>query len=395
MANLFTRIGAETVAESSAKKRGDTLVREFLAQLDAYYASPASSFYDDAISRRYYEQKLRYLRYIPYPDDGLITFGASGTNMCDRQLSFKNANIRVEKSDDLPFRGRQRRSGTAIVDYLQLDIVHMPKRLSKAAKFRMAEHSIPSDDPDEPATYYTEWYFEESAQTRRVFTHPHPETGELVTFAITAKPDGILDYTPDGRRILFEYKTKASGLRAMNGKLDYKGAQDDHKRQVTAESLVFGLDDVIIAYESTQKPAWFDDADNSGVTKGQKTWENGKPRPDIRAFYVEVTEDMRNALLSDLARQAALVYESKRTGCVPAVTVDMTQSCGFCAYGAHCRATLTEGNRALLERVEAQMAASHMAGKAEHRNLRNYLSEGRSLVVTKDSAQKFRKGDEE
>lgn len=382
MANLFTRIGAEAAAESSAesrgKKYGDTLVREFLTQLDAYYASPASSFYDDAISRMYYEQKIRYLRYVPYPDDGLITYGASGTSMCDRQLAFKNANVRVEKSDDLAFRGRQRRSGTAIVDYLQLDIVHMPKRLGKAAKFRMAEHPVVIDDDPENKRTVTEWYFEESAQTRRVFTHPHPETGELVTFAITAKPDGILDYenSSGGKRILFEYKTKASGLRAMNGKLDYKGAQDDHKRQVTAESLVFGLDDVIIAYESTQKPAWFDDTDNASVTKGQKTWENGAPRPDIRAFYVEVTEDMRNALLSDLARQAALVYESKRTGRVPDVTVDMTGSCGFCAYGAHCRERLTEENRAMLERVEAQMAASQFAGKADHRNLRNYLSGG-------------------
>jgi hypothetical protein len=315
--------------------------------------------------------------------------------MCDRQLTFKNGNVRVEKSDDLAFRGRQRRTGTAVVDFFQLDIVHMPKRLGKAARFKMAEHTVPSGSPDEPATYFTEWYFEESAQTRKVITHPHPETGEMITFAVTAKPDGIFDYTPDDSRILFEFKTKATGLRAMNGKLDFKGAQDDHKRQVTAEALVFGIDEVLIVYESTQKPSWFDDAENSGVTKGQKTWENGRPRPDLRAFYVAITQDMKDALLSDLARQAALVYESRETGVIPYVTVEMTQSCGFCSFSGHCRATLTEENRAKLERMEAALSASSMAGKAEHRNLRNYLSGCGTLTVTEESANTFRKGDEE
>lgn len=332
--------------------------------MDAYYASPNTAYYDDAIARRFYEQKLRYMRYEPYPNDGLVTFGASGTDLCDRQLVFKNDKAtRSEKSDDLPFRGRQRRQGTAIVDYVQLDLVHMRKRLGAAAKFTMAERQD------------GEWDFEDAAQERRIFEAPHPETGELVRFAITAKPDGKFDYHPDGSRILFEYKTKASGLRAMNGKLDYKGAQADHIRQVTAEALVFGIDEALIVYESTQKPAWFDDTDNAVVTKGAKTWENGEPRPDLRAFYVKVTDDMKSELLADLARQAALVYDARANGTVPDVTVEMTDSCGFCAFRTHCRATITPENLARLQRAESAMAASALVGKAEHRRLRDYLTE--------------------
>jgi hypothetical protein len=327
--------------------------------MDAYYASPDTSFYDSTLERKFYEQKLRHIGYKPYPNDGLITFGASGTNMCDRQLYFKNdKGTRAEKSADIPFRGRQRRQGTAVVDYVQLDILHMPKRLGKSAPFTMAVRDN------------GEWDFEDAAQERTVFTHPHPETGELISFAITAKPDGKFDYAADGSRIIFEYKTKASGLRPMNGKLDYKGAQDDHKRQVVAESLVFGIDEALIVYESTHKPSWFSDEESSSVTKGQKTWKEGAPLTDMRAFYVRITDAMKAQILNDLARQAALVY----AGEVPDVSVEMTDKCGFCAFRSHCAATLSVENLARLQRAEAAMAGGSMAGKAAHKSLRNYLA---------------------
>lgn len=351
--------------------RGDTLVHDFLTQMDTYYSSPDTSFYDNAIERKFYSQRLAHIGFKPYPNDGLITFGASGTSMCDRQLVFKNDKAtRPEKSADISFRGRQRRQGTAVVDYLQLDILHMPKRLKGSHTFEMAVREN------------GEWDFEDAAQERRVFTHPDPDTGELVSFAVTAKPDGKLTYNPDGSLIILEYKTKASGLRAMNGKLDYKGAQDDHKRQVVAESLVFGLNEALIVYESTQKPAWFSDEENSGVTKGQKTWKDGAPLPDMRAFYVDITDQMRTELLDDLARQAAIVYESRKSGDVPDVDVDMTGKCGFCNFRGHCTATLSPENLAKLERAEARMSASSMAGKYAHKNLRQYL----------DSAEEQSKG---
>jgi hypothetical protein len=348
------------------ESRGDRIVREFLEQLDAYYASPNSSFYDNAIARRFYEQKLRYLKFTPYPNDGLVTFGASGTNKCDREVVFKYGDVKPEKSDDLPFRGRQRRQGTANIELLQLDLVHMEKRLGERAKFKVAEvdriERHPVDD-----VFYTEWLLEDAAQKRKIFEYPHPETGELVRFAITAKPDGILDY--EGDRLIFEYKTKATGLLAMNGKLDRNGAQPDHLRQVTAESLVFGIREGIILYESTEKPSWFSDEDNSNVPKTRKTWRDGQPVPDLRAFYFYVTDEMQNVLLADLARQAALVYSGK----VPRMTIEMTSKCGFCQFTAHCKSLLTDDEKAELFAAEQRYARSRQAGSAVHRNLLEYL----------------------
>jgi len=350
------------------ESRGDRIVREFLEQLDAYYASPNSSFYDNAIARRFYEQKLRYLKFTPYPNDGLVTFGASGTNKCDREVVFKYGDVKPEKSDDIPFRGRQRRQGTANIELLQLDLVHMEKRLGDV-KFRVCK--MPWDVEDFAKPDDAEWAFEDAAQQRKVFEYPHPETGELVKFAITAKPDGILCYYDEHAPVplLFEYKTKATGLLAMNGKLDRNGAQADHLRQVTAESLVFGIREGIILYESTEKPAWFSDEDNSNVPKTRKTWRDGQPVPDLRAFYFYVTDEMQNALLADLARQAALVYSGK----VPRMTVEMTSKCGFCAFTAHCKSLLTDDEKAELFAAEQRYARSRQAGSAAHRNLLAYL----------------------
>ncbi len=267
--------------------------------------------------------------------------------------------MKPQKSDDLPFRGRQRRQGSAIIEYVQLDLVHMRKRLGDAAKFEVV--NVPN-----PETSSYEWMFEDAAQNRRVFEY------DGVKFAITAKPDGLLDYLPESKTMLFEYKTKASGIRAMNSKLDYTGPQADHLRQVTAESLVFGIREGILLYESTQKPAWFSDEDNASVTKGAKTWRDGTPIPDIRPFYFYITDEMQQALLRDLARQARLVYEGEK----PGVTADMTTKCGFCPYfGGHCHASLSAENLAELQTVESRMARSTLAGKRDHRSLRAYLDQ--------------------
>ncbi|ATO50999.1 hypothetical protein BrL25_19000 [Brevibacillus laterosporus DSM 25] len=335
-------------------ERAPRIEREFTEQLDAYYASPATSYYDNAISRRFYEQKLRHLKFKPYPQDGLVTFGASGTDKCDLEVFFRNQKVKPKKSDDIPFRGRQRRQGNANIELVQLDLVHMEKRLGDNAKFTV--------ETNEEGAYM----FEDEAQQRVVFEY------DGVKFAITAKPDGILRYNGSDR-LLFEYKTKASGLRAMNSKLDRNGAQDDHLRQVTAESLVFGIHEGVLLYESTQKPAWFSDEDRSYVTKGQKTWADGKPMADMRPFYFYITDEMQERLLRDLARQARLVYEGQQ----PEVTADMTTKCGFCPFFAgHCQATLSAENLAFLQKVDVRMARSSLAGKQDHRSLRNYLAEG-------------------
>lgn len=330
---------------------GVLLAKEFAEQIDAYYASPSASFHDDKISRKFYEQRLNHLGFKPYPKDGLVTFGASGTNKCDREIVFKNAKVKVEKTPDIPFRSRQRRVGSAVIEYFQLDLAHMEKRLGKDAKFRLLK------------TKTGEWAMEDAVQVRQVFEH------NGVKFAITVKPDGILE--TDDKRLILEYKTKAGGVVEMNGKLDFSGAQDDHLRQVTAEAIVYGLNEGFLVYESMHKPSWFSDEEKKSVPKTRKTWANGEPKPDFRVIHFRITEEMKAALLDDLARQASLVYD----GVVPDITADMTQKCGFCNFRKHCQSSLSDEEKTHLLEVDEAMAKSPMAGKYQHNNLRNYISE--------------------
>lgn len=333
---------------------GYELSDAFSTQLDKYYALPSASFHDDSISRKFYSQRLRHIGFKSYPRDGLVTFGASGTNLCDRQIVFKNGNVKAEKTPDIPFRSRQRRVGSAVIEYLQLDLAHMAKRLGNEAVFTLA------------TTKDGEYAMEDAMQVRQVIEH------NGVKFAITVKPDGILNYAgDDDRRFIFEYKTKASGVVEMNGKLDYSGAQADHLRQVTAESIVYGIDEGFIVYESMHKPSWFSDQDRKSVPKTRKTWRNGEPLQDLRVMYFRITDDMKRELLDDLARQASLVYNGE----IPEITVDMTGKCGFCPFKSHCKSTLTVEELAMLSEVEQRMASSEMNGRMTHTNLRNYLSE--------------------
>lgn len=353
--DALTALYGDTDTQSLASKHeeGAELAAQFIEQMDAYYASPSASFHDDRISKRFYEQRLRHIGFKPYPQDGLVTFGASGTGKCDREIVFKNAKAKTEKTPDIPFRSRQRRVGSAVIEYYQLDLAHMPKRLDKQALFTLLE------------TKTGEYAMEDAVQVRQVIEH------NGVKFAITVKPDGILNYAPDAdRRFILEYKTKASGVVEMNGKLDFSGAQADHLRQVTAEAIVYGINEGFIVYESMHKPSWFSDEERKNVPKTRKTWRSGEPMPDMRAMYFYITDEMKSELLDDLARQAELVYNGE----IPAMAVEFTSKCGFCQFKAHCKSILTDGELTQLQEIESKMAASPMAGKREHTDLRNYLA---------------------
>lgn len=347
-------------SEIRRKQRSQQLINDFLTQLDRYYSSPHSSYYDTAIEKRFYEQKLRYLNNrFTWENDGLVTFGASGTDKCDVEIFFRNQDVKPQKSPDLPFRGRQRRMGTAVVDYVQLDLVAMPGVLEK--------------DGHEPSFVVAEsngdWLFEDAAAKREVFEY------DGVKFAIVAFPDGLLRYVPDGAdepNIIFEYKTKATGLLEMQSKLTRLGPDEHHIRQIVAESLVYGIREGIILYESTQKPSWFSDEESKNVAKTRRTWADGEPVSDLYAAYVYVTDAMQERLLADLARQARLVYEGKK----PDVTVDCVQKCGFCPYYEHCRSTITPENLEELKAIEEKYAKSRLAGVRTHQLLREYLLGG-------------------
>ena len=125
--------------------------------------------------------------------------------------------------------------------------------------------------------------------------------------------DGILDYNPEGIKVGFEFKTKSTTIAAV-GEYKMKDAQDGHKTQCVAYSLIFGLTEFILMYESLAKDNW---------TAGNEA------KSDIRTFYLNVTEKDRTELLDKFAAVVADVKKDK-------LPKGDTDKCFFCEYKDIC-----------------------------------------------------------
>ena len=125
--------------------------------------------------------------------------------------------------------------------------------------------------------------------------------------------DGQLIYLPDMSKLVFEFKTKSTTIASV-GTYKMREAMPSHKFQCTAYSLIFGMDEFLIVYESVAKDSW---------TKGAEA------KPDMRAFYIKVTDADREALLDFLAETARKFY----AGELPEAD---REKCLFCVYKAQC-----------------------------------------------------------
>ena len=132
-------------------------------------------------------------------------------------------------------------------------------------------------------------------------------------FQVFGMMDGVLEYTPDNAKIGFEFKTKSTTIAAIG---DYKlrTPQDGHVEQVTAYSLLFSLEEFLLVYESIAKDGW-----NKGA----------EAKPDVKAFYVKVTQEQRQALLDKFTRVAKAIKDKNLPDKNPT-------KCIFCPYKTLC-----------------------------------------------------------
>jgi hypothetical protein len=212
-----------------------------------------------------------------YPMD-VVKFNPSGASKSNLELYYK-AKGYEERHDDLyPYHDRWTRNASAVHSAVQRDLLYQEKFLPN-----------PKFTVERTAEGLPAW--EQNILTWKEFEH----NGQR--FIINGMMDGILRYTPDGRKVGFEFKTK-SGSIGQVGHYKMKDASESHKLQCVAYSLLFGIDDYIIFYESLAKDGW---------TKGIEA------KPDIRAFHHHVTEEMRQELLDKFA----FVCECVEKGIVP------------------------------------------------------------------------------
>ncbi|MDF2612523.1 MAG: hypothetical protein K0S71_309 [Clostridia bacterium] len=225
---------------------------------------------------------------------GLVRFSPSGASKCERELYYKAIKAPQDIQTMYPFQRRWTRNASAIHEAVQTDLLYA-EYLLKDPSFKVARmnNGLPA--------------WEKNLQTCKTLKH------NGIEFALLGMMDGVLWYTKDGSKVGFEFKTKSTTIGAV-GNFKMKDAQDSHKEQCVAYSILFGMDEFILMYESLAKDNWNKGAD---------------AKLDFRTFYLKVTEDDRNALLNKFSKIAKAVKENE----TPAGDFD---KCLFCPYKTVC-----------------------------------------------------------
>lgn len=227
-------------------------------------------------------------------NESLMTFSPSGASKCERELWFKEIKAPQDEIVFEPYQKRWVRNGTYIHKAVQRDLVYMEKYL-----------------PDCPFEVLKtkEGRFAWERNTRTVTQLEH----NGVEFQIYGMMDAVLWHKETKKKIGFDLKTKSTTIASV-GDYKLKVPQDNNVAQMVAYSLLFGIDDFLIPYESLAKDNW---------TKGKEA------RNDMKTFLIHVTPEMKAQLLDKFARVAEQYY----TGYNPAPEYS---KCLFCSYKTSC-----------------------------------------------------------
>lgn len=297
MTQLFNRQGAERLKKrvlDNDSERGQRLAGALYNQFNDLHNKDFFPDYElESLLLEQKEHDLQLIKRFNKLPEGLISFSPSGASSCGRGLVFK-AN-KEEKDEVLryPFQRRWTRNSSAVHEAVQRDLLYCEKVLDNPVfTVHRLEGGLPA--------------WEQNIKTHKVIEH------DGVKFVLNGMCDGILEYKPDGSKVLFEFKTKSTTIGAV-GTYKMKGVQEEHRIQAVAYSLLFGVDECIFCYESVAKDGW---------TKGADA------KVDLRTFYVKVTEEDKKQLLDKFSVIAKDYYAKK----LP----DKEDKCFFCVYKEAC-----------------------------------------------------------
>lgn len=297
MTNIFSRQGAVRLKEravNNTDERGQRLAGALYNQFNKLHSM---DFFDNKeVETLLLKQKQHDLdmlnNYTPTPK-GLITFSPSSASACARGLFYKAKKCKKDDVQRYPYQRRWTRNSSAVHEAVQRDLLYSELLLNDPVfKVERLESGLPA--------------WENNIKTCKTITH------NGVTFALNGMCDGILEYTPDNSRVLFEFKTKSTTIASV-GTYKLKQPAEEHRIQAIAYSILFGVDEAIFVYESVAKDGW---------TKGDTA------RVDLRTFYIKITEQDRQWLLDRMSEIATQYYADE----IPA----KEDKCFFCVYKDIC-----------------------------------------------------------
>ena len=265
-----------------------SLAQAFLDQLNKFhtYQEP----YDDALNIHLSEGTAKYLKRGKNVDWSKTYFSPSSASKCPRELYTKglrnDRGYPLYKRDKKEWKPHQRRitsQGTKIGDWLQYEIMLMEKHYEKFTGekprfiFAKTEDGYP--------------VMEDFAYISRPVEHNGQQ------FQLNGTTDGILVDTHTGELVILEIKSKQETPSKTNY-TQMKDPKDGHVQQVTCYSEMYDINQAIIVYVNTAKAKWF--ADDETLEKS----------PDVRAFDVEITDNMKNVIFDKFADIAKRIKEN-------------------------------------------------------------------------------------
>lgn len=297
MSQLFNRTGAERLKKRVVEQdseRGQRLAGALYNQMnDLHSVDFYSNYAIESLLLKQKEHDLDKMKNFERLPEGLISFSPSSASACGRGLVFKANKEEKDEVIRYPYQRRWTRNSSAVHEAVQRDLLYCEKVLKNPIfMVERLESGLPA--------------WEQNIKTAKIIEH------NGVKFVLNGMCDGILNYTPDGSRILFEFKTKSTTIGTV-GTYKLKGVQEEHRIQAVAYSILFGVDEVVFMYESVAKDGW---------TKGVEA------KVDFRTFYVKITEEDRKNLLDRLSEIAKQYYNNE----IPA----KEDKCFFCVYKNAC-----------------------------------------------------------
>ncbi|OMI07688.1 hypothetical protein BVL54_19890 [Bacillus paralicheniformis] len=299
---LFSRGGAKDLRQSVVNKmgRGEELASSIIKHFDRI--NSINPLWDDkeieTLLLKQKEFEVSLVGEKPNYPKTLPRFTPSSSDSCNRELFFKNLKADRDEEPMTPQQKRWTENSTGVHEARQRNLLYGEKYLTNPdfTVERIKDEENPLRD-GLPA-------WEKPLEDWKVIEH------KGVTMVVTGMMDGILRYK-DGTRIGFEFKTKSNSVAQIK---QLKEPAPYHKKQCVAYSILFGVDEFVITYESVAKDKW-------------STGENA--RPDMKAFYIKVTERQRQQLLDKWAG----IGENVETGELPDGD---NRKCMFCPFKTEC-----------------------------------------------------------
>lgn len=250
----------------------EAIAKEFTNQLDRWYSRPETFDSElDTMIHRWYSNPPTVWPKRPY-------FSPSSSKACPRELYMKAKRAKKDAFPKPPYQGRWQEIGTAIGDIIQRTVLAMERNLPDCP-FRFERNADGTP------------VFEDFAKKNHEITH----NGQR--FYLYGTCDGIMQYVnADGEiiRVGLEIKSKQT-TPSKTSLYSMKEAEEGHRKQCVAYSLMYDVDYYIILYVNAAKKNWVISDEEYEAT------------PDIRAFGFEITDAERTELLDNFAEITAAI----------------------------------------------------------------------------------------